>query len=204
MKLTDTHVLFACACVMFILISNYAVEMVGRWHFTQTSTKEPFDIFHSLLPDFHSCRWIVNIIPLTLLALVFLENNTLTLLKEAALFFGLVMLIRALTTLSTILPKHEKCVEPDLLYLMLGGGCYDKIFSGHMSFVTIFTLVLLGNKNITVPTFALINLAQALVILVARTHYSVDVILGFIISYFVYDGDYHLFTNFLKGLPNNS
>jgi hypothetical protein len=115
-----------------------------------------------------------------------------------------ILFIRALTTLSTILPKHEDCVEPDLMTLMLGGGCYDKVFSGHMSFVALFTLILLEHKNISLPMFVGLNVLQAAIILLARTHYTVDVILGFVITYLVYDGDYHMFTNFFKGIGSSS
>jgi hypothetical protein len=201
MNITNTKAIYAAFFIGFIFLSNYLVEMLGRWHFNRIDNKEPFDILHTILPEINDCKWIVNAIPFGLILFIFMQPSSIQIMKEALLYYIMVLVIRALTTLSTILPKHERCVEPDFLQLFVGcGGCYDKIFSGHMSFVTIFTLVLLGHKNISLPAFISLNVIQAMLILLARTHYTVDVILGFVISYLVYDGDYHLFTNFFKGI----
>jgi hypothetical protein len=59
---------------------------------------------------------------------------------------------------------------------------------------------LLGHKNISLGAFVGLTALQALIILLARTHYTVEIVLGVVISYLVYDGDYHLFTNFFKGI----
>jgi hypothetical protein len=190
--------------VFIIFASNYLVEVIGKWHYAQSDNKQPFDLAHYFLPDFHKHKWLVNILPLTLLVFIFFQNNATYIFKTAIFLLIVILFIRALTTLSTILPKHEECIEPDLLTLMLGGGCYDKVFSGHMSFVALFSLILLEQKNITLPIFVGLNLLQAAIILLARTHYTVDVILGFVITYLVYDGDYHIFTNFFKGIGGES
>jgi hypothetical protein len=192
--------IYPAILVFIIFASNYLVEVIGKWHFSQNGDKQPFDLVHYFLPDLHAHKWLVNLLPLTLLVFIFLQNNSTSIFKKAIFLLIVILFIRALTTLSTILPKHEACVEPDLFTLMLGGGCYDKVFSGHMSFVALFSLILLEQKNITLPIFAGLNLLQAAIILLARTHYTVDVILGFVITYLVYDGDYHIFTNFFKGI----
>ncbi len=198
--MTNLKVFYAVLCVGFIFLSNYLVEMIGRWHFANVDDKQPFDLLHAALPDLHDYKWMVNVLPIGLLAFVFLQANGTTIFKEAILFLAMILVLRGLTTISTILPKHERCVEPDTVSLFLGNGCYDKIFSGHMSFVAIFTLVLLGHGNISTTAFAGINLLQAALILLGRSHYTVDVILGFVLTYLIYDGDYHLFTNFFEGL----
>jgi hypothetical protein len=77
--------------------------------------------------------------------------------------------------------------------ILSGGGCYDKIFSGHTSFVTLATLNLLDARVISAPAFWFTNLLNAALILLTRAHYTVDVILGFVISYLVFDGEYRLF-----------
>jgi len=186
--------------IFIIFASNYLVEVIGKWHYSQNGDKQPFDLAHFFLPDLHKEKWLVNVLPISLLVFSFLQANSTYIFKAAIVLLIVILFIRALTTLSTILPKHDDCVEPDLFTLMLGGGCYDKVFSGHMSFVALFTLILLEHKNITMPMFVGLNLLQAAIILLARTHYTVDVILGFVITYLVYDGDYHIFTNFFKGI----
>ncbi len=188
----------------FIFLSNYLVQMIGRWHYADSRNKHPFDLFHLVLPDIHQYGWLTNILPVGLLGFILIQSNGAIIFKESILFIGMILVIRALTTISTILPKHEKCVEPDKISLFMNGGCYDKIFSGHMSFVTIFSLVLLGHKNISTLTFAAINILQAFLILLTRSHYTVDVILAFLLSYLIYDGNYHIFTDFFKGISSSS
>ncbi len=181
---------YTLLCISIIFISNYLVELIGQWHYSKEDSKYPFDLSHFFLPDLHTQKWVVNILPIALLGFCFLQSNSTILFKDAIPLLLIIFVLRALTTLSTILPKHEQCVEPDLFYLFLGNGCYDKIFSGHMSFVTLFSLILYKHSNISFSTLALLNLAQAAFILVARTHFTVDVLLGFIITYLVFDGDY--------------
>jgi hypothetical protein len=203
-EVTSLKLLYGAICIVFIFLSNYMVEMIGRWHFAHGGNKHPFDLLHLALPDLHKYKWLANVLPIGLLGFVLMQSNGAIIFKESILFLVMILLLRALTTISTILPKHEKCVEPDTVSLFLGNGCYDKIFSGHMSFVTIFSLVLLGHKNISTLAFAAINLLQATLILLGRSHYTVDVILGFLLTYLIYDGDYHIFTDFFKGIGSSS
>jgi hypothetical protein len=51
-----------------------------------------------------------------------------------------------------------------------------------------------------VPAFWIISALEATTILLTRGHYTVDVILGFLIAYLVWDGDYSVFRGLFKGL----
>jgi len=124
-------------------------------------------------------------------------------LKE---FFGkflIILLVRALTIVSTILPKHEKCDDNLNWYDYIRGQCYDKVFSGHISFVLLLCLIMLREKILSVPTFFAILTTQFASIILTRSHYTVDVILGIVITYLVYDGDYHYFQDIAKRLGKN-
>ena len=147
-----------------------------------------YDITHKILPDLHKYHVVINIIPIILIIYLFINDNGSKIFRDILFALPVVYIIRALTIMSTILPKHETCVaETNLISNFInGGGCYDKVFSGHTSFVVIFTLSMYYNKLINSVSFFIINIINSLLLLMTRAHYTVDIILGFIISYLVY------------------
>ena len=96
------------------------------------------------------------------------------------------MLIRAFTTISTILPKHKICNETIGIRSLLLGGCYDKIFSGHTSFTLLLTLLYYREHIINLPLLLGINAANILAILATRSHYTVDVLLAIFVTTTIY------------------
>lgn len=190
--------------VLFILVlitcSTYFTNVWGRYYYEQEfRVNQVFDILHQYTPDFHKYELVINILPvLCILAIVFFSSDAL---EEFALKLLLIYLIRALTTLTTILPKHEKCEEKEFTWVnAINGGCYDKIFSGHSAITFLGSLLLYRENVITLPVFAGVNIVESLLIILTRAHYTIDVLLGILITYLVYDGDYHIFTDFMKKL----
>jgi hypothetical protein len=157
-----------------------------------------FDLFHSVTPDLSDYKAYNDII-VSLTALSFLVvPDGVTLFKEFAAKFVLILVLRALTTISTILPKHEKCDATPRWSRLLRGQCYDKVFSGHTSFVLLATLIYLREGILGWPAFIAINLANITGITLTRSHYTIDIVLAILITLLVYDGDYHIFTNWMK------
>ena len=162
---------------------------------------EIFDILWSVTPDLHEYGKYNDIIGVGLL-ISFLFVPT-TIFKEFIGKFLLILLVRALTIVSTILPKHEKC-DDNLTWLqMMKGQCYDKVFSGHTSFVLLATLIFLREGIINLPVFFALNLGQITSIILTRSHYTVDIILAIVITWLVYDGDYHVFEDFMKRIEKS-
>ena len=67
----------------------------------------------------------------------------------------------------------------------LTGYCNDKIFSGHTSITLALLLIIIDNNLIDSslnPVLVLLHLCYVLLILSSRFHYSVDVILSYIIT----------------------
>lgn len=181
----------------FLLFANYCTNELGKnfYGYKWEETKI-YDILHENTPEFHDWRGMNDIIPLVLLVSTFFIKNPVPLVKEFIGKYLLIMVFRALTMMSTILPKHEKC-DPNLTWIqMIKGQCYDKVFSGHMSFVLLATLLYLREGFISVPTFLALNIAEFSSIVLTRSHYTVDVILAIFITYLVYDGDYHIFQKY--------
>jgi hypothetical protein len=182
-----------------VVLTNYMIQWIGEAHYAKNPDRL-FDIIQESTPNLHEYEFIVNLIPLLVIGSLFIFPITTDIMEEFFVKFTLILVLRAMTTLSTILPKHEKCETKDDWSTRLVGGCYDKIFSGHTAFTALWTLIFVREKFISHPMFWGINIFNMLMIVVTRSHYTVDVILGFILTYLVYDGNYSIFTNFFKNI----
>jgi hypothetical protein len=183
----------ALGIILFIMVGQWAIETLGEHHYEVMENNGIFDLAHKFLPDIHTHEWLINVIPMALLAWILILPDGYELLKTILVLYLVTMSIRVLTAVSTILPKHEKCeVGSKFLNIFQGGGCYDKIFSGHAAFVTLLLLVLLKAEHITPVAFWGLLATNTVAILATRAHYTVDVVLGIIMSYLVFDGKYDM------------
>ena len=95
-----------------------------------------------------------------------------------------IFIIRAITIQLTILPKYELCkVNTNATFK---GGCYDKIFSGHIALCFMSSIILYVNNYINMFILAFINILNMYFIIVSRSHYTIDVIMSFLITFMVY------------------
>lgn len=110
--------------------------------------------------------------------------------------FLIIILIRALVIPLTILPKNSQCQvitdqngQLNLFNKTIGGGCYDKIYSGHFSFSILLTLLLL-KYNILQGTFGITfaiitNILHLFILTMTRSHYTIDIVMGFFVTLFI-------------------
>jgi hypothetical protein len=111
-------------------------------------------------------------------------------LQEYLSYWIVIFMIRSVTTIVTILPKHKECkIEDKLIFV---GGCHDKIFSGHFVSVFLATILYLKNKWISMPILVLINIINSVSILLSRGHYTIDIIVAFFVTLFVYQNKLHI------------
>lgn len=195
MKFIQNGIYIIGICAL-ILVCQYLSETTGVFHYEENGKLQLYDLFYQILPDWHSSQWIINILPFVVFLYAVAQPKSSKILHASFLMFLIVLAIRALSIISTILPKHSECVvegNPIVNFFKTGGGCYDKIFSGHTAFVTILTLNLLEYNYLNLLGFWTLNLLNMVTLLLTRAHYTVDVVLGFIISYLVFDGEYRLF-----------
>jgi hypothetical protein len=187
-----SHVL-AFLVVLYIttIAVNLTIQFIGRHHYSK-SPERIWDIVWEYGPNLHKYEYVTNIIPLCLFAALFFINRGDSLLFEIAAKFILILVVRAFTTVSTIFPKEERCDDAITWYTPFIGGCYDKVFSAHTSIVTLITLIFWREKLIDSTAFWALNLAQMSAIVITHSHFTVDVILGFVITYLVYDGNYSI------------
>jgi hypothetical protein len=167
--------------IIFIFGSNYLTNKIGNEHFSKTT--DLFDLGHILIPDLHEYYYIYNLC-FYIVAASFFALST----KGKIDFFTklvIIYVLRGITILVTILPKHHKCENSDTIFTYINGDCFDKIFSGHTSFMFLLTLFLMKENLINLPVLIGINLANIFSILAVRSHYTVDVLLALLITFFI-------------------
>ena len=170
---------------------NYLVQYIGNG-INKKDPRRIWDIVWDNTPDLNEYAYIKNILPVSLLASVFFIKDGFSIFYEFFTKFILILIIRSATVISTIFPKYAKCRLTGNTIEDAIGGCYDKIFSGHTSFVALFTLILLNKNKINPLIFWILNIFEMSIITLSRSHFTVDVILGFVISYLIYNGNYSI------------
>ena len=168
--------------IIFIFGSNYLTNKIGNEHFSKTT--DLFDLGHILIPDMHEYYNTYNMIFYIVAASFLALSNT----AKANFIMQLIIIffIRAITIFVTILPKHHKCENSESVFSYINGDCFDKIFSGHTSFMFLLTLFLMKENIINFPLLIAINAANILSILAVRSHYTVDVLLALLITFFIH------------------
>jgi len=149
------------------------------------------DFFHELLPDWSDKEWLINLVGLQhVLPFVFL--NTSTQLRFASMLI-LILFIRDITINLTILPKHKKCKHKHTWYETINGGCYDKIFSGHFTVIYLLSLFYYTSGIITsIPLLVTMNILYAFMIIITRSHYTIDIVMAFFVSSFIFTNNIYL------------
>ena len=189
--------LYICLLIGVVLFGSYIVDEIGVYFYEKqehTQTKI-FDLIHEFTPDLHEHEVLVNVIPVIILVSFFLmkQPSGFELAKEFTGKFLILLSIRTLMLLSTVLPKHEKCTRRFSWSNCFKGQCYDKSFSGHTALVFLACLIFLREGLIPFWLLCLIMTTQISLILLTRSHYTIDVVIALLFTYLVYGGDYHIF-----------
>jgi len=106
-------------------------------------------------------------------------------IKEIFLIMSVIQIIRIICSISTILPPLKKYGEKIRFYGINGSGT-EYIFSGHASYSAIFSLYLYSKNILGLYTLFLYNFISQFLIIVSRNHYTIDVVLAWIIGTLVY------------------
>jgi len=149
-----------------------------------------YDLIQDSLPNLQPYRVIPEILHLipvvTLAVFIFLFRNTsLYCLKEFMFKHGILMLMRGIFFSVTLLPDSSQMCQLSNHF----GGCFDLIFSGHSTIAFLSTLLLV--KHYPVPLFLksilhTSNIIMFVMIVLCRNHYTIDVLLSIILTYFVW------------------
>ena len=169
------------------------VQNTGNNYYDKNCQKSVHDFFHELLPDWSDKEWILNfIVGACILPFIYLDTSTQVYYTGMIL---LILLIRDVTINLTILPKHKKCKnkDQDNWYNEINGGCYDKIFSGHFSVIYLLSLFYYSSGIITsIPLLVTMNILFAFLIIITRSHYTIDIVMAFFVCSFIFTNNINL------------
>ena len=155
--------------------THYHNYYAGRLNKTNPKV---YDIGHKYLPNIEPYMYLIN---LNILFIVYWLFHVPFILDYFILLF-IIYCIRSVTIQLTVLPKMKNCKHN----FNLNGFCYDKIFSGHVAFLFLFTLFLLQYKFISFISLFIINVLYGLLIIATRSHYTIDVVVSLLVSLFVF------------------
>ena len=184
-------ILFIIISIIFIA-NNYNlnfIENIGEVFYSQNQEFPKInDILNENCAHVDKFEYASDIISLILIIiLIFLDVN---MFYDYLGFIIVIFTIRIFTNMLTILPKNNLCTTEN--GFSFRGGCYDKLFSGHFSSVFIATLLLYKNNYINIILLVLINLINSLFIILSRNHYTIDIVMAFFVSLFVYQNNFNV------------
>jgi len=109
-------------------------------------------------------------------------------------YLTILVLIKTVLMNVTILPdSSQKCSYNDNIFKMIFlGGCNDLIYSLHMTIVLLILHFLKKNKIITNKYATIYSVLQAFLIIFSHNHYTLDVLLAFIITPYVINEKYYI------------
>lgn len=149
------------------------------------TTPKVYDIGVRYLPDLSHLSWLHVLSHIVLLVLPLMFGKTI--FVEFVQYYTTVFLLRYLFNSITILPKDPKCDSTSLNPInFIIGHCYDKIFSGHFSVTVLLGYILYSHRIFNLTTIVLFNLINAILILVLRSHYTIDLVVAFLVVTIVY------------------
>lgn len=173
--------------IVFCIIINrsnlhYLEIRSEKFYQNKSNSKKVFDLFHNLLP--HIEKWEYASDVLFILVFLFMAFKNLNLVYTAVGYLIAIIIVRTLFVNLTVLPKNEICSIHDSSSFR--GGCYDKIFSGHYAGTLLMTILLYNHHYINTMWLFMINIVNALVILISRNHYTVDIVVSIFVVFIVY------------------
>jgi hypothetical protein len=175
-------VLFTFILITIQIIFVYLCYYNGKTFFSERekqgkTTQKIFDISHKFLPNYSDNEWLNILMNIVIFSPLVIYPH---IIGQFLSYIIPVLLFRYITTNTTILPKTKNCNDDSFsLYNFINGHCYDKIFSGHFACGIIISLLLYHNNIIQdLNILGIYNIIIAYLLLVTRSHYTVDLILG--------------------------
>jgi hypothetical protein len=176
---------------MYIVFHYYNVnnlkEEVSEYYNKRREQKKiktkVYDISFKYLPNLEKYEYLSDITTiLIIIPIIFYPK----IFKEYIGFWIVIFLIRSMTIRLTVLPKSNNCESNKFINL---GTCYEKIFSGHFSSVLLATILYYKYNIIDIQTLSLLNIINGGLIILTRHHYTIDIVVAFFVTLFVYQNN---------------
>ena len=163
------------AIILVVLLHIFTVNFVSQKG--KECHPEIHDVIQDRLPDISDKIWPI-IFENIILIIPFLAGWSVA--SEFFNYYVVIIAVRTVFNIVTILPRDKNCDDSYIGPLhYVKGYCYDKIFSGHFSYVFLISIILYKRGIFTnVPLLALFNTLYALLIIAMRSHYTVDILVA--------------------------
>lgn len=173
--------------IIAILIHIYATYTTyERVKLNGTRYRRPlYDLIHDNTPNLSKYSRLVDVL-LVIFILPYILNYNLHYVTHFINVFSIIIILRSFALLMTDIPTSDVSCDPRKIsiYNLFFGHCSDKIFSGHTSFTLLAVLVAYNFNllnNVQLLLLAIVQVLYALLIIMTRCHYSVDVLLSYYI-----------------------
>ncbi|NBP13163.1 hypothetical protein EBU95_02060 [bacterium] len=185
---TSDLILIMVIFVVYQMYNSMYLDKTADEYYSQRilankTNPKVYDIMHKHLPDLHDKKEWNDIY--TFVVLLPLLTDT-TILKKYIYIWVPIFMIRSVFTQVTILPKNKRCKIGNNVSDFLIGGCYDKVFSGHFSSVFLAMLLYVRFGWISGTTAAIGSILSALLILLVRSHYTIDILVAIVVTLLMY------------------
>jgi hypothetical protein len=190
METNSIVVLIVLALALHLFVTQFTYKKGSE---LELLTKENYyDIIHHNFADYTKYHYTKNWIT-ALFVIPFLLRPRL--LSKIIWIIPLILIIRSVFTSVTIFPatrenNHNLKLKkpPQTLIDYIIGDNFDRMFSGHIAFAVISSYFFLTQISQTPLSLALtvgLNLIHAFIIVVTRSHYTIDVLNSGVITYLI-------------------
>jgi hypothetical protein len=191
-------------------ITQVAIEDYAVKHDLNQSARV-FDTLFNILPvarDAHLADYFTLGFMGVVLVIVLLNRRLgimVDIMRRIMFIMAVVYIIRTISISITLLPNPFKLCKSqpvgnyfvEAFYILVGAAqtCHDCFFSGHSVALCLVTMTYFDYLNAPLLVRLLIvpaTLAGALIIIATHFHYSVDVLFGYMISFFIWKFFHHI------------
>ena len=173
--------------IIAILIHIYTTFLTHkRVKHNGTIHRRPlYDIIHTHTPNLNKYSIYLDLL-IFIFVVPFITNYNSKAIINFINIFSIIIILRSFAILMTDIPSSDKECDPNniSIYNIIFGHCSDKIFSNHTAFTLLALLVIYEFNLLNMGQLLMLGLFQilyALLIIITRAHYSVDVLLSYYI-----------------------
>jgi hypothetical protein len=183
----DTGIIILLSILIHFLATDFTFNKGSE--LTLLTKENYYDIIHHNFKDYSAFHYTKNAITASfILPFLFNLEKTKSIEGQSLLLIPLLIIIRSLFTSVTIFPATRENGPNDdqnqfsfLNYFI--GDNYDRMFSGHISFAVVLSYLATKLNLVSLPLIVIANLIHAFVIVVTRSHYTIDVLNSGLITF---------------------
>lgn len=177
--------IFGLALIIHLIATDFTYKKGNQLVLLKESNY--YDIIHHNFKDYSSFHYYKNFITLLFVIPFLFHLDKLKLIPKQIFFIiPILIILRALFTSVTIFPatRTNGPNETDNFnfFNYFIGDNHDRMFSGHVCFAVLLSYFMFSLNILPLLIIILLNLIHAFIIVVTRSHYTIDVLNSSIIT----------------------